>query len=288
LVYKNIKEIPSNQGFLVAETIQVLVFGVVFRKFFSGTPQPLQTDAKFITLKINSLWIGSKCCNVSQSQDHLKDKNGLNAKLADIFQLKNDDSLDSRTNPLNILLPAYETLWRVILRCFLEVLYRSCPSDRADWLKTLQNFLSDPDKSTFQAREAGVSVHDLVAEALRLYPPTRRIYRQTGQIQYGVDVESLHRDTAIWGHDAGRFNPRRWINVSDRQKEAYMPFGMGKFVCPAKVTVGPMMIGVIVAALGVGFGNKEEFVLVQDRDDHNDIDQGREACTTLKIVWVSV
>lgn len=63
---------------------------------------------------------------------------------------------------------------------------------------------------------------------------------------------------------------------------------MGKFVCPAKVTVGPMMIGVIVAALGVGFGNREEFVLVQDRDDHNDVDQGREAYTTLKMVWVSV
>ena len=286
LVHKKIEGVPRNQGFLVSKMIQVVVFGVVFRKFFPGTPQPLQRDARFITSKINSLWIGSKSGNVSRSKVHLKDKNDLHARLAEIFKLKNDGSLDSRTNPLNILLPVYETLWRVVLRCFVEVLDHSHP-ERADWLKKLRDFLSEPDKSTFQAREAGVSVHDLVAETLRLYPPTRRIYRQTGQIQYGVDVEFLHRNTDIWGLDAGKFNPRRWINVSDRQNEAYMPFGMGKFVCPAKWPVGPMMIGVIVAALAEHFG-KEEFVLVQDRDDRNGVDKGREAYSTLKMVWKSV
>ena len=32
---------------------------------------------------------------------------------------------DPRENPLNWIIPAYETMWRVVLRCFLEVRFRN-------------------------------------------------------------------------------------------------------------------------------------------------------------------
>ena len=37
----------------------------------------------------------------------------------------------SKENPLNLILPGYETLWRVVLRCFIEVTARSHGLGRA-------------------------------------------------------------------------------------------------------------------------------------------------------------
>jgi hypothetical protein len=41
-----------------------------------------------------------------------------------------DPSIDPKTpelNPMNLLLPAYETMWRVVMRCFLEVQHQDAP-----------------------------------------------------------------------------------------------------------------------------------------------------------------
>ena len=75
-------------------------------------------------------------------------------------------------------------------------------------------------------------------EALRLYPPTKRIHRATSSalhtasstptpIIVAADIESLHRDSFIWGHNAHDFFlPRKSQGLIQHQKGAYMPFGL--------------------------------------------------------------
>ncbi|KAI1521642.1 hypothetical protein PtrSN001C_012156, partial [Pyrenophora tritici-repentis] len=45
-------------------------------------------------------------------------------------------------NPMNLLLPAYETMWRVVIRCFLEIKYCGAPN-KLDWTTILRGYLED-------------------------------------------------------------------------------------------------------------------------------------------------
>ncbi|TGO58640.1 hypothetical protein BOTNAR_0177g00020 [Botryotinia narcissicola] len=112
----------------------------------------------------------------------------------------------------------------------------------------------------FGERMRGCSARDIVCEALRLYPPTKRIYRQNednGPI-FAVDVEYIQRTEEIWGSDGNEFRPERWSELESKgnmgYKEAWMPFGKGKFPCPAS-KVAPMMIGMLVGCLIDTFGS---------------------------------
>ena len=67
-------------------------------------------------------------------------------------------------------------MWRVALFCFIEITFRH--SARIQWTQILADFLTDPTKARFEERGRGVSVADIVNEALRLYPPTKRVYRK--------------------------------------------------------------------------------------------------------------
>jgi cytochrome P450 len=155
--------------------------------------------------------------------------------------------IDGRENPLNIILPAYETLWRVVLRCFLEFRFRRGPDDDFTSQSIFMNFMSKPCKATFEAAsEHQFPVKAIVLESLRLYPPTRRVYRSEDSGLVAVDIEFIHRDPATWGLDALRFDPRR---IKNMKKQAFMPFGKGNFACPAKDIFAPMMIGILVGSL---------------------------------------
>ena len=82
----------------------------------------------------------------------------------------------------------------------------------------------------------------VVAETLRLYPPTLAVNRQsTGPVTLG-DYEFpagaqfmlaqwvLHRDERFWV-DPGTFDPDRWQGESDRPDYAYFPFSGGPRQC---------------------------------------------------------
>lgn len=67
-----------------------------------------------------------------------------------------------------------------------------------------------------------MSVKHIVDEALRLYPPTRRIYRSLHNgCEIAVDVEFLHRDQKTWGEDAGVFDPKRWLMDDEMKKQKH-------------------------------------------------------------------
>ena len=74
-----------------------------------------------------------------------------------------------------------------------------------------------------------MSVAHLVNETLRLYPPTKRVYREyrtPGNKQsenLAADIEACHRDTGVWGEDAHDFRPGRWADIGKEAREAFLP-----------------------------------------------------------------
>ena len=167
------------------------------------------------------------------------------------------DCDDRRENPLNLILPAYETLSRVVLLGFLQVTF--VKGVHPGLRSILAQFLANPtvaakDKIAHGAEEPEVCVGHIVAEALRLYPSVKRVYRQfrmdtkAGPEDVAADVESCQRNKTIWGEDADRYDPSRWNDSSDEAKDSYIAFGVKPFLCPAKPVFSPMMIGILVAA----------------------------------------
>ena len=207
-----------------------------------------------ITSSINDLWVESK--KSVEPSAPMKDK--LGRALARFFP---NTEFSGQENPLNFILPAYETLWRVVLSCFIEIAFRE--GALPDWQLELVRFLEKPtkDKLKIASDDTSISVESIVNEALRLYPSTKSVYRdfrtETKKTTDVViaDIEKCHRIPSIWGVNADKFDPSRWKNLeaqtteAKEAKEAFMPFGYGKFICPAKPVYGPMIIAVLVAAL---------------------------------------
>lgn len=105
---------------------------------------PFQLDNEVIVeiaRTINFLWTESKLTN-----DPLcADRERLRRALGLIFP---EVGSNARQNPLNLILPAYETLWRVALFCFIEVTFRY--GARAEWKQVLNDFLADPTNARFE------------------------------------------------------------------------------------------------------------------------------------------
>ncbi|PVH79422.1 hypothetical protein DL98DRAFT_516060 [Cadophora sp. DSE1049] len=257
----------NTESFLIVKLVQSLVFRIVIIKFFPRSDTPSDEDVDFITTKINSLWLASKSCSSSDTAELLHDKKELLRKLNSFIRpqtsIQQWDKVPGEDNPLNRILPAYETLWRVVLHCFLEVRFRASPSDALIYKSIFEQFFNQPCQHTFETpfSPSTITVRRIVDETLRLYPPTRRINRQLSDALVAIDIEHIHRDAQNWGHDVLEFRPARW-DEKKFKKMAYMSFGMGRFECPAKNTFGPMMIGVLVGTLLAGVD--EEFELCLD------------------------
>jgi len=87
-------------------------------------------------------------------------------------------------------------------------------------------------------------------------------------VPVAADVEAIHRSAAIWGASAGAFEPSRWASV-DKEKEkerrdAYMPFGVYPFLCPAGKDFGRRIIALLVASLVVGVVKEDS----EDTEEH--------------------
>ncbi|OXV10700.1 hypothetical protein Egran_01539 [Elaphomyces granulatus] len=228
-----------------------LAIWVLFGRAKDGPTYRVQ-DRDLVSLAeaINQRWLASKGNEIPRfEEDH-----DLQAGLSAVFPDHN--ILDPEGNPLNLVMPAFETLWRAALRMFIEVRFitgRRSP----EWHQALAEFARKPTKEQFtlQGAEGGISAEFLVSEALRLYPPTRRIHRafkwagSDSTVTIAADIEASHSMASIWGPDATTFNPRRWGSISAEQRNAYFPFGSRPFLCPASSVFGPWMIGLLVGAL---------------------------------------
>ncbi|CAG8981656.1 hypothetical protein HYALB_00013531 [Hymenoscyphus albidus] len=278
-------KLQTSCSFRLLPMVQALVFHTVLRKFFPAISTPSDSEVEFITSRINSLWIASKGIACQDKTQLVYQRKEFQSRLQSTFSPNKSQS--GEENPLNILLPAYETLWRVVLRIFLEVQFLSEPQRVCEYAAQFEKFLLDPTRGKFEEETQiqdglSVSIKGIVAEGLRLYPPTRRIYREIDGEEVAVDVEYLHRDATNWGDDAMRFIPGRWATLTtcDAGKRGYMPFGAGTFECPAKPEFGLFAIGIMVGVLVTKFANQFE---LNGGDDLGPLENVRDAYSELEL-----
>ncbi len=198
---------------------------------------------------INELWIASKGFYLRVFLARKKEK--LQKALGKIDRTF---TFTAKRTPMNLILPAYETMWRVVLHCFLEVAFRD-NSTAPEWRGLLRAYLETPTSSKFTesaSSQDAVSVSHIVNEALRLYPPTSRVYRRfelnRWQVAFAADIEQCQRGEE-WGPDSKLFEPSRWNKIRKEDHPPFMPFNTTPFACPAKYGFGPRMVGTLVAAL---------------------------------------
>ncbi|KAF0513780.1 cytochrome P450 [Gigaspora margarita] len=181
---------------------------------------------------------------------HLNDIQEL-PQLTSGFINPTEDELET---PLNIIIPAYETMWRVLLYAILEIKVReflivknNSKMKKNNHLKDLNNsidnFLKNPTYSTLKTN----SLNLIVKETLRLYPATRRIHRTCNGRKYMIDVEKIHRDPTTWGDDSLCFKPERF-EKSDTSSW-YIPFSVGKMKCAASEKFAPTVAAILIAAV---------------------------------------
>ncbi|KAF2685222.1 hypothetical protein K458DRAFT_300821 [Lentithecium fluviatile CBS 122367] len=248
-------------------------------------------NIEYIGRRTNQLWIESKADEGQRPQwkNEKRLHKALNAVTTLSLPTKNmpgafpstsqeqdPDPLEPRLNPMNLLLPAYETMWRVVLRCLLEVRYRN-ETTSGDWIQALKAYLEklddrseSPGEAFWKASDKGVTVIDIVKEALRLYPPSRRIHRAFGDRIEKADIERCQRSQLLGQNDPLVFRPARWQSIcpetranvfagqdgskgnlkKEEEKLGFMPFA---FTCTADVRdtrgFGMKMIALLVAVL---------------------------------------
>ncbi|KAL7620822.1 hypothetical protein AAE478_009820 [Parahypoxylon ruwenzoriense] len=268
-------------GVPLARVTRVFVFMTMLDMLFEPVvdPETLNIeDATLATEAINRLWVQSKAPERGEERDDPSwqlDQEQLEGALKRL--LPDSFPCEPHTHPLNLIMPAYETMWRVCLLTFVSAGFR------ATCRKTTRMFRDVVD-SVPRCFGQGNNEEDTALafakasppeEALRLYPPTRRIYRaaqNAGASQATVesnDVEKCHRDPNIWGADALRFDPTRFgattaagrvrgPALTAEQKLAYMPFGTTPHVCPASAAFGYRAIIALAAALARRLGTREK------------------------------
>lgn len=227
----------------LSSVVQLVTLKTMMRVLWPGRDLKQSTNEQIATLahEVNLQWLRSKEANSNDDPSWLFDRQtSLRDAVKGVFPDWNED--DSNKDPCNLILPGYETMWRVVLRCFIEVKARN-QHDAMLWDYALWKFLRQPTKQVLerplveiQKRLAAIHV---AKEALRLYPPTRRIYREhrstDGQsTTVSADIEAMQRDPSTWRNQPNIFNPERWIGIEEGYDRGYMPFGASPFSYPAK------------------------------------------------------
>lgn len=298
----------------LAELTQYITLKMSLCYLFDGAEEALKNDSQFsdiiyIGQRINQLWIKSKQTNHTEEEGlSWKDEKELHDALRRVtFSVPTvgiggftddtttvDPEVPSQ-NPMNLLLPAYETMWRVVIRCFLEVQHRGA-QNKPIWTTILETYLSDlqnPNTKSMkcdafhkptETDQGSIRPVEIVKEALRLYPPTRRVHRCFDNDNVKADIEACHRQEILCGHDPDAFRPERWQALcsdarqawyskqsgtprelkdklrSDEEKLGYMPFA---YFCaadhPNTKEFASKMIALLVAVLCSGLG--DEWVL---------------------------
>jgi dihydroceramidase len=124
--------------------------------------------------------------------------------------------LDPKQNPLNLIIPGFEILWRAVLRTVIETRFKT-GRHYPEWQKTIIAFTSQPTKDQFKGSHAlsQISAENLVNEMLRLYPPTRCVHQQFPidgcASRVVADLEACHRLADIW-------DPTQWSSIQEDER----------------------------------------------------------------------
>ncbi|KAL4861177.1 hypothetical protein BDV12DRAFT_191257 [Aspergillus spectabilis] len=249
--------------------------------------------------RIHKTWLDMK---TGRPVSDFKDNKDFHEHLYAVFPYQDYNIHNSATNPLNWILPSFETMWRIALRTFIELKSRKEYSYGAVLIAfarkpthaQFEQMYADPTVDDNDEDERSVSADYLVKEALRLYPPTRRIRRtfhfptptttttststsDTSRPTFPTkktlisltataDIECCHLSHQVWGGDATEFNPARWKKLTPVQGLSFLAFGSRPMLCPAAREFGPRVVGLIVGVLMDELRGWE--VVDMDRDKH--------------------
>ncbi|EGN96411.1 hypothetical protein SERLA73DRAFT_186153 [Serpula lacrymans var. lacrymans S7.3] len=230
-----------------ATYMQSVTFSIVLTGFLDADLAALDPrDVASVTKAINERWMQAKTSQ--QLHPHL-----LSEINDHIFRWV--PNRDQYPNPLDFIIPAFETMWRVVAITTVYA-YRDESIRHA--------FLDFGDNSTlpqFQAfKKAGPSVEAVVLEVLRLYPPTRRISRvnpsppskfpfaasttESDSIEV-AEIETYHKSQE-WGENPTEFDPMRY-HPSKGASDLFA-FGYGRLKCVAS-SWAPIAAATIVARI---------------------------------------
>ncbi|KAI2782756.1 hypothetical protein F4815DRAFT_443274 [Daldinia loculata] len=237
----------------LADLARQLVFISILHSFFDVDPKNVNLDDVGIaTSSINFLWVHSK---TAPQWYPLGRRVVLEVALQQILPDKFPCSAED--HPLNIIIPAYETMWRVVLLTFVSAGFRNVDQETADQFRKVIERVP----KCFKGKKSK-------DEGLRLYPPTKRIYRAVPTESQSppfftydekiADIENCHRDPNIWINPE-QFRPSRFLpeEFTDAMKEAYLPFSIAPHRCPAADTFAPHAIIILVVVLAKGLGTLE-------------------------------
>ncbi|KAI2618995.1 hypothetical protein GGS26DRAFT_595683 [Hypomontagnella submonticulosa] len=253
----------------LAELTRSFVFMATLHRFFGLDPSGVNIDdALQATDSINRLWMESK----TPQPDLHEHRERLEAALKRL--LPSHFPCEPEYHPLNTIIPAYETMWRVVLLTFISAGFRN--TDRESIISFQQFVASAPlcfHGNWGSDNDQHAIILNFAKEGLRLYPPTRRIRRAVPNPLDGThdfraaDIEACHRDPSIWGPDAAQYRPSRFRTqrhpgeahapYTADMKRAYMPFSVGKHRCPAADKFGERAIMVLVVVLARALGTSQ-------------------------------
>ncbi|KAI6082821.1 cytochrome P450 [Hypoxylon rubiginosum] len=248
---------PTAQRALpLARVVRAFVLIAILNKFFRIEPSSVDVKAAIRAAEaINRLWVQSK--NPDQEGQDV-DQSILQSALE--LLLPKHFPCHPKDNPLNIIMPAYETMWRVVLLTYVAAGFQSQDETASRQFRGVVDMI--PKCFSPEDKLSQEMALNFAKEGLRLYPPTRRVYRAVmtargdTEIKH-ADVEKCHRDKNIWGSDALQFRPSRWRTVSADMQRAYMPFSNGRHTCPAAWGFGYRAIIILVAALARRLGTRD-------------------------------
>ena len=249
-----------------ATYMQAVVFVTVLAAFFDNTLSfPERTEVRFVTEGINQLWTASKSSTCRPTSSILAQINRY------LHTWLPDNPADPfHETPLELILPAYETLWRLVAHTFTYV------EGTPGYIRLFLDFFNTPTATQFAAPGLSrtPSAQDILQEVLRLHPPTKRIKRSQNDfssipawIRRGIfgmagfdcypacsnilaaDIEALQR-SSVWGPSPHEFDAMRHRAPTEAQRLCFIPFGLGPLKCVAS-SLAPRLAGMIVAGVAI-------------------------------------
>jgi hypothetical protein len=180
--------------------------------------------------------------------------------------------------PLNFIVPAWETLWRVVAT---TVAYAQ---QDPLILNEFEYFSAHPSDERFRkGRNPELNVKSVVYETMRLHPPSKHITRMRrhtwcpsligrviGRVYAPMvyerkvaDIEAMLR-CEVWGTDSHVFRPERHHqNIPEQVEALSFVFGHGPLRCVA-ASWAPMAAAVISGAIMAHF-ERESYILEPGR-----------------------
>ena len=252
----------------LAMLVQSVTLNVSFRYLFGVTEDNLarnQAKVRSIAHRVNWLWMMSKAEDLNDMPKWTEQRE-MHEHLLRITGL---DPLHPVDNPMNLILPAYETMWRAVFRGLHEIYFRDRDGNNPKlWRSLLATYLSDQSDCNWKYEDDVFQLNaiDVIKEVVRLYPPTRRIARKHPEEEdyLHADLEQLHRHPRLAGNDPESFRPHRWVQIKENftasaaevdvkaheVNKGYMPFAK---VCPAGKSdtkaFGWKMIALLMASI---------------------------------------